>query len=277
MEQPELVDGGRSVLQLQSNNFTDADVGARHGVSTASSSNQSHVPASHFDDGTGVNSRCVGLQPPQPQEDGLGGAASPALSKSQTLLLRVVSGDSEAEDELAPFGDVLRTCLTARVPAEYRLTSQAVTRFALRPSSYSIIQGQLRFDSVASCMPSKLVHRMVVTFRMLCVPCRLLLQHLHLVATLRNLSQVFFLVAGDWASSYVEQTCTMGSRTGSLTAGSVQRLLEETIKAMLRSRPSMPLESVLPRLSWSTSCTCCPPGIQHWRFYSDNRSAGRAF
>ena len=63
---------------------------------------------------------------------------------------------------------------------------------------------------------------------------RLLLQQLRFEGTLHELEQVFFMAAGDWAVSFVQDVSAMGSQTGSLTVGGLQRILEETMKVSIQ-------------------------------------------
>ncbi len=125
MEEPD--SGVRPDLQPPSSDGADPDAAICHAMSTASSSEQSQPVV----DTASIRSCSISGHPPDPRSAGLGSAASLAAHGSYIPSLHSEADDSEAEEAFAQLADVLQTCLTARVQAQYRVTSQAVTRCAV--------------------------------------------------------------------------------------------------------------------------------------------------
>ena len=239
-------DLGCSVTQHQHSAGVSSDAASCQSMTRASSTGHGQPGVNRDAKDASAGSRSASNQS-QPQDNSLSTAASTASDGSRILLQHIAPRDSEAEDDLAPLADVLQTCLTARVHAQYRVTSQAVTRCARLTHTVK------RHRETAACpwvFKSKGVGRVAhcIAWRSLNVLLswcdRLMLHQLRLEQTLHGVSQVFCLKAGDWAASFVEDVARMGSRAGSLTVNGLQRVLEETIKARaarLRGRPPIRL------------------------------------
>ena len=118
-------------LQQHSSDGADPDAAISQATSTASSSEQRQPMADTASNGKCAGSCSISVHPPDPQSAGPGSAARSAADGSDIPSLHNDSGDSEAEEAFAQLADVLQTCLTAMVQAQYRVTSQAVTRCAL--------------------------------------------------------------------------------------------------------------------------------------------------
>ena len=117
-------------LQQHSSNGARPNAAICRAVSTASGSEQS-LPRADTATGTRVESCSTSIGPPDHLNTGLSSAASLAADGSDLPASHIAPGDSEAEEDLAQLADVMETCLIARVHAQYRVTSEAVTRYAL--------------------------------------------------------------------------------------------------------------------------------------------------
>ncbi len=119
-------------LQQHSSDGADPGAAVCQAISTASSSEQSQPIADTASIGKHVGSCTSSIsQLDSHPYAGLSSAARAAASGSDIPSLHSEPGDSEAEEDFAQLADVLQTCLTARVQAQYQMTSQAVTRCAL--------------------------------------------------------------------------------------------------------------------------------------------------
>ena len=123
--------GVRPDLQQHSGAGAALHAATCQAVSTASSSERSQPNVDKDSNGKWNGSCSITSHLPDPRNAGLSSAASSAGDGPDIASLHDALGDSEAEEDLAQLADVLQTCLTARVQAQYRVTSQAVTRCAL--------------------------------------------------------------------------------------------------------------------------------------------------
>ncbi len=109
------VDEADSATQRPSSGCTDADTGTNPGSAAASDDRSSQYAA----DESGSRAAC---QRVKPQQNGTSSAASTATGTCAAP----PHSSAGSEEDLASLADVLQTCLTSRIDAQYRLMSQAV-------------------------------------------------------------------------------------------------------------------------------------------------------